>query len=142
MPRLDSFPARDANGHRRHRPRLQRGCHRSHHPGALPADTIRKYQATILGLNLADDYGCLRWWGGKAITQAQVAEWPEYTRAKLPGIPLGVRLTPDWVAAYPPLAEQLDYAWAQYAARKGDAQAFFNKSATIAQRFGLRVVMG
>ena len=70
----------------------------------LPADTIRKYRATILGLNLADDYGCLTCWGGKAITQAQIAEWAAYTRAKLPDIPLGVRVTPDWVAAHPPLA--------------------------------------
>ncbi len=108
----------------------------------LPADTIRKYRATILGLNLADDYGCLRCWGGHKITQAQIAEWAAYTRTKLPGIPLGVRVTPDWVAAHPPLAPHLDYAWAQYAARKGDAQAYFDRAATIAQRLGLRVVMG
>jgi hypothetical protein len=108
----------------------------------LPADTIRKYRATILGLNLADDYGCLRCWGGTAITQAQIAEWAAYTRAKLPGVPLGVRVTPDWVAAHPALAPQLDYAWAQYATRKGDARAYYDKAATIAQRLGLRVVMG
>ncbi|MGH7580683.1 MAG: hypothetical protein ACREM9_10960 [Gemmatimonadales bacterium] len=108
----------------------------------LPADTIRKYRGTILGLNLADDYGCLRCWGGRAITQAEIAEWAAYTRARLPGIPLGVRVTPDWVAAHPPLAPQLDYAWAQYATRKGDAQAYFDRAATIGQRLGLRVVMG
>ncbi len=108
----------------------------------LPADTIRKYRTTILGLNLADDYGCLRCWGGTAITQAQIAEWAAYTRAKLPGIPLGVRVTPDWVASYPALPPLLDYAWAQYATRKGDAQAYFDKAATIARRLGLRVVMG
>jgi hypothetical protein len=108
----------------------------------LPADTIRKYRATILGLNLADDYGCLQCWGGTAITQAQVAEWAAYARAKLPGVPLGVRVTPDWVATYPALAPLLDYAWAQYATRKGDAQAYYDKAATIAQRLGLRVVMG
>jgi hypothetical protein len=109
---------------------------------ALPADTIRKYRTTIIGLNLADDYGCTRCWGGTVITQAQIAEWAAYTRAKLPGIPLGVRVTPDWVAAHPALAPQLDYAWAQYATRKGDAQAYFDQAATIAERLGLRVVMG
>jgi hypothetical protein len=108
----------------------------------LPADTIRKYRATILGLNLADDYGCLRCWGGKAITQSQIAEWAAYTRTRLPGIPLGVRVTPDWVAAYPALAPRLDYAWAQYATRKGDAEAYFDQAATLGQRLGLRVVMG
>jgi hypothetical protein len=108
----------------------------------LPADTLRKYRATILGLNLADDYGCLTCWGGKAITQAQIAEWAAYTRTRLPGLPLGVRVTPDWVEKHPPLAQQLDYAWAQYATRKGDPQAYFDRAAAIGQRLGLKVVMG
>jgi hypothetical protein len=108
----------------------------------LPADTLLKYRATILGLNLGDDYDCTRCWGGSPISQAQIAEWAGYTRTKLPGVPLGVRMTPDWVAEYPPLAEQLDYAWAQYHTGKGDARTFYDKAATIAQRLGLRVVMG
>ena len=108
----------------------------------LPADTLRKYRATILGLNLADDYGCRACWGGRAITQAEIAEWAAYTRAKLPGMPLGVRVTPDWVAEHPPLAPRLDYAWAQYATRKGDAQAYFDRAAAIGERLGLKVVMG
>jgi hypothetical protein len=108
----------------------------------LPADTLRKYRATILGLNLGDDYGCTDCWGGKAITQAQIAEWAAYARAKLPGLPLGVRVTPDWVAAHPPLAPLLDYTWAQYHTRKGEPQTFYDKAATIAQQLGLRVVMG
>jgi hypothetical protein len=108
----------------------------------LPADSIAKYRETILGLNLADDYGCTSCWGGKRITQTQIAEWAAYTRARLPGIPLGVRITPNWVAAYPPLAAQLDYAWAQYLTRWGDPQAFYDNAATIAERLGLRMVMG
>ena len=108
----------------------------------LPADTLRKYRATILGLNLADDYGCTHCWGGTTITQAQIAAWAAYARAKLPGIPLGVRKTPDWVAAYPALAPLLDYAWAQYHTRNGDPQAYYDNAATIAQRLGLRMVMG
>ncbi len=64
------------------------------------------------------------------------------TRAKLPGVPIGVRVTPDWVAAHPALAPQLDYTWAQYATRKGDAQAYFDRAATVGERLGLRVVMG
>lgn len=108
----------------------------------LPADTIRKYRTTILGLNLADDYGCLRCWGGRAITQAEIAEWAAYTRVRLPGVPLGVRVTPDWVEEYPALAQQLDYTWAQYATRKGDAQTYFDRAAAVAERLGLKVVMG
>jgi hypothetical protein len=108
----------------------------------LPADTIRKYQATILGLNLGDDYGCSDCWGGTKITQPQIAQWAVYARAKLPGIPLGVRVTPDWVADDPALAPLLDYAWAQYHTRKGDAREFYDRAASIAERLGLRVVMG
>jgi hypothetical protein len=108
----------------------------------LPADTLRKYRPTILGINLADDYGCTRCWGGTKVTQAQIAEWAAYARATLPGIPLGVRVTPNWVEAYPALAPLLDYAWAQYHTRKGDPQDYYDRAATIAQRLGLRVVMG
>jgi hypothetical protein len=108
----------------------------------LPGDTLRKYRATILGLNLGDDYGCTSCWGGTVITQAQIADWAAYARAKLPGLPLGVRKTPDWVAAYPALAPLLDYTWAQYLTRNGDPQAYYDKAATIARSLGLRVVMG
>lgn len=108
----------------------------------LPPDTLRKYRATILGLNLADDYSCAECWGGKAITQGQIAEWAAYARSRLPGLPLGVRMTPDWVAAYPSLAPLLDYTWAQYHTRKGDQQAYYDHAARIASTLGLRVVMG
>lgn len=108
----------------------------------LPADTLRKYRPTILGINLGDDYGCAPCWGGKVVTQAQIAAWAGYTRAKLPGVPLGVRVTPDWVAADPALAPLLDYTWAQYHTQKGDPQAYYDKAASIATSLGLRVVMG
>jgi hypothetical protein len=108
----------------------------------LPADTIRKYRAAILGLNLADDYTCADCWGGKPITQMQVASWAAYARTRLPDLPLGVRVTPDWVAASTTLPPLLDYTWAQYTTRRGDAQAFYDKAADIASRLGLKVVMG
>lgn len=63
------------------------------------------------------------------ITQAQIAEWAAYARAKLPGLPLGVRKTADWVAAYPSLAPLLDYTWAQYHTRRGAAAAYFAAAA-------------
>jgi hypothetical protein len=108
----------------------------------LPTDTLRKYRATILGMNLADDYGCTQCWGGKNVTQAQIAEWAAYTRDQLPGLPLGVRITADWVAAYPKLAPLLDYTWAQYTIRRGDPEAYYDNAARIASNLGLRVIMG
>ena len=43
----------------------------------LPADTLRKYRATILGLNLADDYGCTDCWGGTSTSRMlhRAASW-------------------------------------------------------------------
>ncbi|MBA3318065.1 MAG: hypothetical protein H0T50_08250 [Gemmatimonadales bacterium] len=109
---------------------------------ALPPDTLRKYRGAILGLNLGDDYGCTRCWGGNKITQAQIAEWARYARTRLPGVPLGVRVTPQWVADDSTLAPLLDYAWAQYHAGKGGPREYYDKAATVADRLGLRVVMG
>ena len=70
------------------------GCSRWTARGALPTATppcsgptrSPSTAATLLGLNLADDYGCPACWGGKVITQAQIAEWAGYARAKLPGL--------------------------------------------------------
>jgi hypothetical protein len=108
----------------------------------LPPDTLRKYRETILGFNLADDYGCRDCWGGHGITQAEIAAWAAYARERLPGVPLGVRVEPAWVAAHPPLAPLLDYAWAQYHTRKGEPQAYYDNAAALAGRLGLRLVMG
>ena len=108
----------------------------------LPADTLRKYRTTLLGLNLADDYGCTGCWGGKVITQAEIGAWAAYARARLPGLPLGVRVEPDWVAVHAALAPLLDYAWAQYHTRKGDPQVYYDRAATTAARLGLQVIMG
>jgi hypothetical protein len=109
---------------------------------AAPADTISKYRPWIVGLNLGDDYACAKCWGGQPITQLQVTAWAGHARRVLPAVPLGVRVTPDWVARYPALAPLLDYAWAQYQARKGDAAKYWDGAAADAARLGLRLVMG
>jgi hypothetical protein len=108
----------------------------------LPPDTLSKYRTTILGLNLGDDYSCKDCWGGEPVTQTEVAAWAAYARARLPGLPLGARVTPDWVAKSSTLAPLLDYTWAQYHTGKGDAQKYFDNAAAIAARMGLKVVMG
>ena len=113
-----------------------------HYARELPPDTLTKYRSTLLGFNLADDYGCLKCWGGKAITQGEIADWAGYARQKLPGLPLGVRVVPEWVGRDPKLAPLLDYAWAQYHTRKGDAKSYFDEAAATAEKLGLRLVMG
>jgi hypothetical protein len=108
----------------------------------LPPDSIRKYRDVILGLNLADDYSCTECWGGRAIQQSEIAEWADYARTRLPGLPLGVRVEPKWVARYPALAPRIDYAWAQYHTRKGEPKAYYDNAAATAEKLGLELVMG
>ena len=48
----------------------------------LPADTLRKYRATILGLNLADDYGCRGCWGGEGDHPGRRSPSGRRTRAR------------------------------------------------------------
>jgi hypothetical protein len=108
----------------------------------LPPDTLRKYRETLLGMNLADDYDCRKCWGGQQISQSDIEDWAAYTRTKLPGLPLGVRVEADWVAADPKLAPLLDYTWAQYQSRKGDQQSYYDKAAREARSLGLKIVMG
>lgn len=108
----------------------------------LPPDTLAKYRSTILGFTLADDYGCRRCWGGERITQREIAEWAVYARSKLPGVALGVRVVPEWVARDSSLAKVIDYAWAQYHTRKGQPKEYYDEAAATAERLGLRLVMG
>jgi hypothetical protein len=108
----------------------------------LTPETVRKYRATILGFNLGDDYKCPTCWGGQEITPAQIASWAGYTRTRIPDLPLGVRMTPDWVEKNPSLAPLLDYAWAQYTTKDGDPQKFYNEAARDAQKLGIQIVMG
>jgi hypothetical protein len=108
----------------------------------LPPDTLRKYRETLLGMNLADDYNCRKCWGGETISQSDIEAWAAYARTRLPGLPLGVRIEPKWVADDPRLAPLLDYTWAQYHTKKGDQQQYYDGVARDAQRLGLKVVMG
>jgi hypothetical protein len=109
---------------------------------ALPPETLREYKDVILGFNLGDDYGCSECWGGRAIKQEQIAEWADYARTVLPGVPLGIRQEAMWVERWPALGPKLDYTWAQYESRRGDPKAYYDKAAAAAAKFGLKVVMG
>jgi hypothetical protein len=108
----------------------------------LTPDVVGRYRETILGFNLGDDYNCTNCWGGGKISQDQIASWAAYTRDRIPGLPLGVRATPDWVEKDPSLARLLDYAWAQYTTQDGDPQRYYDEAARDAQNLGIQVVMG
>lgn len=108
----------------------------------LTPDVVRTYSGTILGFNLGDDYNCPTCWGDEKVTQAQIAAWAAYARNRIPGLPLGVRGTPDWVEKDPSLAPLLDYVWAQYTTQDGDPQRYYDEAARDAQKMGLQIVMG
>lgn len=112
----------------------------------LPIDTVKKYERNILGYNLADDYGSLSQWGGVKVTQEQIAEWAAYTKQIAPWMPIGVRVEPWWIVkgsatAATILKAKLDYAWCQYHTKKGPASTYYDKCATDAGKYGLRIEM-
>ncbi len=106
----------------------------------LRPDTLAKYQGHLIGLNLADDYGCASCWGGTVVTNAQIAAWATDLRQKIPGLALGVLVEPSWPTTT--TAALLDYAWAQYHTGKGDATVYFDKQFATAASKGLALAAG
>lgn len=106
----------------------------------LVPDTLAKYDAQIVGLNLADDYGSTDQWGGTTVSQSQIQAWAQYTKQKIPGLRLGVRVEATWVT--PALASTIDYAWAQYHKGKGDPTTYFNRQRDVAASLGISLATG
>jgi hypothetical protein len=106
----------------------------------LVPDTLAKYDAEIVGLNLADDYGSTDQWGGTTVSPSQIEAWARYTRAKMPTLRLGVRVEATWVTAS--LASTIDYAWAQYHKGKGDPTTYFNRQRDVAASLGISLATG
>jgi hypothetical protein len=108
----------------------------------LLPDTLKKYRTTILGFNLADDYGCASCWGGVTVTQSQIAAWAAYMRTLMPGLPLAVRVEPWWVEKVTNLAPLIDFTYGQYHTGKGDLATYFERVRASAARQGLKVIYG
>lgn len=109
----------------------------------LPADTLAKYHQVLLGFNLGDDYPCASCWGGAVITPAEIAAWASYTKPRLPGLPLGVRVLPSWAPASDPLWTWIDYAWAQWHQGKSATPGpWYDQAVIDARARGIRLVIG
>jgi hypothetical protein len=106
----------------------------------LVPDTLAKYDAEIVGFNLADDYGSTDQWGGTTVSPSEIEAWARYTKAKLPTLRLGVRVEATWVTAS--LASTIDFAWAQYHKGKGDPTTYFNRQRDVAKNLGISLVTG
>ena len=108
-------------------------------------DTYGRY---LIGYNLADDYGSTAQWGGKIVTQAEIAEWATYARGVFDNrVALGVRVEPQWIlkgssGVISTLKSKLDYVWCQYRTTKGDFGTYVNRCTTQADGLGLKAVMG
>lgn len=115
---------------------------------AVPADSLRKYVAdgTLIGMNMGDDYGCLACWGGKGITQAQIDQMGRAFRAKMPYMPLGVRVPPYWLQRDRTIrwSDWLDYAWAQYRPvfKPQPYTAWYDGQIAAAQSIGIKLAGG
>lgn len=107
----------------------------------LPA-ALAACPKAVIGVNLADDYGCAACWGGKIVTQQELETWAKYWKQKVPAAPLIVRVEPFWVAKYPPLAKTIDAAVCQYRTKKGPLAAYADRCRNDAAALGLRLIYG
>lgn len=96
----------------------------------------------LRGIILLDDMGCQPCWGGMAITPAQAEEAYKGWDASLPGIPLGIRVVPNWIKQKPSMAQYIDFAWAQYVMVRGDYRRYYAKAAEDARELGIKLAGG
>ncbi len=109
----------------------------------LTPTVLDDYGQWLIGLNLADDYGSPDQWGGTIVTQAQIGAWAAHTRNVCGSkLRLGLRVEPSWAKGHPEVITPIDWTWAQYRKRKGDAKRYFDANAALAKQLGLKVVMG
>lgn len=108
------------------------------------ADSVAKYVAshTIAGFNIADDYGDVDAWGGKAIIPPQIDSVARGWRARFgPAPALGVRIGYAYFGKDTASTRSLDYFWAQYR-QKFDTNhvRWLAGQLAGAQTFGVKVV--
>jgi hypothetical protein len=94
---------------------------------------------TILGHYLIDEpYLTSRW--KKPVPQSTVEAMAKYSKQIWPGMTTMVRVVPSWLDDVSIRYVYLDAAWAQYAARKGDAAKWIASEVAAAKAKGLGLV--
>jgi hypothetical protein len=94
---------------------------------------------TIVGHYLIDEPQDKTNWNGVPISPSTVDEMGRYSKAIWPGMATLVRTEPRF---FPSAPRYVDAAWAQYAARFGDAGDYIRRQVADAQTRGLALVTG
>jgi hypothetical protein len=105
-------------------------------------DTLVR-NGTWLGVSMGDDFTNASVWGGREVTQSQAYDVVTYCQNKLPdALPIGLRQTPQWIAGSGALASRIDFGWAQWLGKRGDAQTFYDKAWAVASHYGFKMAGG
>jgi hypothetical protein len=97
---------------------------------------------TIIGHFLLDEPQDPTNWNGRPLTQSQVEAMAQYSKARWPNMRTIIRAEPGWLDNWSGNYRYLDAAWAQYAARRGDASAYLNQNVSAAKAKGLALIVG
>jgi len=97
---------------------------------------------TIVGHYLIDEPHDDFNWNGQPVTPAQIEEMAQYSKQIWPRMTTIVREEPGYMAQWSGTYRYLDVAWAQYAARRGDASEYLRRSVADAQKKGLGLIVG
>jgi hypothetical protein len=94
---------------------------------------------TIIGHYMIDEPQDATNWSGSPIPPATVEAMGQYSKSRWPGMATIVRAEPRY---FPFSPRYVDAAWAQYAARFGDAGTYIRRQVADAQNRGLALVTG
>jgi hypothetical protein len=97
---------------------------------------------TLAGNMLLDEPHTPSKWNGKVVPYADLEAAAEYSKRLWPGLPTLVRSDPVYLRKAPFKWVYLDAAWAQYAARRGNPEAYAARQAAAARAAGLGLVLG
>ena len=97
---------------------------------------------TIIGHYLIDEPHDDFNWNGQPVTPAQIEEMAQYSKGIWPRMTTIVREEPSYMAQWSGSYRYLDVAWAQYAARRGDAADYLRRNIADAQKKGLALIVG
>lgn len=107
-------------------------------------DPIDDYvrDGTLLAFMMIDEPHSAPSWGGQELPFALIEQMGKYSKSIWPGLATTVRSHATWLAQAPFDWANLDAAWSQYSARKGEVAAYLAANVMAAREAGLGLVTG
>jgi hypothetical protein len=107
-------------------------------------DQIGEYvrDGTLLAFMLMDEPHIASSWGGQQVSYALIDLMGKYSKSIWPGLATMVRSDATWLARAPFRWTDLDAAWSQYSARRGEVAAYLAANVMAARQAGLGLVTG